>query len=200
VKSNREYTRAEEPLIAKARAGSSEAFSELVWKHSQQIYGVSLRILKNHSDAEDNLQDVFCKVHKNIQRFEGRSRFSTWLVRIAINEASMKIRRQHSECVVFHADMPRPEGEHGPVLEIEDDSPNPERQCITNELAAKVFTGLHPSVANTFIRHKVEGWTQRELAKEMGLTVATIKSRIFRARAHMQQQLQATRRATAIAM
>ena len=190
MKSNIEYTQAEELLVAKARARSSDAFSELVWKHSQHIYGVSLRILKNHSDAEDNLQDVFCKVYKNIQRFEGRSRFSTWVVRITINEALMKLRRQHSECVVFHADMPRPEGEQGRVLEIEDDSPNPERQCITNELAAKGFTGLHPSLANTFIRHKAEGWTQRELAKEMGLTVATIKSRIFRARAHMQRQLQ----------
>src|SRR5580704_16253956 len=105
VRTAREVAIAEDPLIAKARAGSSEAFSELVWKHSRHIYGVSLRILKNHSDAEDNLQDVFCKVYKNIKRFEGRSRFSTWLVRIAINEALMKIRKQRFEPVSRHTNL-----------------------------------------------------------------------------------------------
>jgi RNA polymerase sigma-70 factor, ECF subfamily len=180
----------EESLVARARDGSSEAFSELVGLHSPQIYSVSLRILKNHADAEDNLQNVLYRLHGHIRRFEGRSRFSTWLVRITINEALMTIRSRRSERLVFHSDTPMLEGEQGSVLDIADSSPNPERQCITNELAAKVFTGLHPSLANTFIRHKAEGWTQRELAKEMGRTVSTIKSRIFRARAHMRQQLQ----------
>jgi RNA polymerase sigma-70 factor, ECF subfamily len=182
--------RSEESLVARARSGSSEAFTELVRLHSPQIYRVSLRILKNHADAEDNLQNAFCRAHGRIRGFEGRSRFSTWLTRITINEALMKIRSRRSERVVFHDDIPRPEGEQGPVLEVEDDSPNAERQCIANELAAKVFSGLHPSLASIFIRHKAEGWTQRELAEEMGTTVATVKSRIFRARTHLQQQLQ----------
>jgi RNA polymerase sigma-70 factor (ECF subfamily) len=189
VKRNNEYIQAEDPLIAKARAGSSEAFSELVWKHSRHIYGVSLRILKNHSDAEDNLQDVFCKVYKNIKRFEGRSRFSTWLVRIAINEALMKIRKQRFEPVSRHTNLPETERRQKVVPEMEDRRLNPELQYITSELAAKAVQNLRPALRNAFLMNKVDGWTNRELAGILGTNVATIKSRVFRARARMQQQL-----------
>ena len=87
----------ETELIARARAGKPEAFAELVNRHSQQVYGVSLRMLKNHEDAEDNVQNVLCKAYNHIKQFEGNSRFSTWLVRIAINEALMKIRQTRSD-------------------------------------------------------------------------------------------------------
>jgi len=191
VKNTREWIQAEDPLIVKARAGSSEAFSELVWKHSQHIYGVSLRILKNHSDAEDNLQDVFCKVYKNIKRFEGRSRFSTWLVRIAINEALMKIRKQRFEPGSREANLRETERQQNVVPEMEDRRLNPELQYITSELAAKAVQNLRPALRNAFFMNKVDGWTHRELAGILGTNVATIKSRVFRARARMQQQLQA---------
>ena len=179
----------EDSLIARARRGNSEAFSELVRMHWQHIYGVSARILKNHADAEDNVQDVLCKAYRNIHRFEGRSRFSSWLVRITINEALMKIRSRPSEHMVFHIDMPSPEGEHRPLSEIEDGRPNPERQYIVSELAVKAFQGLHPLLRKMFTMHTAGGWTHRELAGAMGITVSTSKSRIFRARARMQEQL-----------
>jgi RNA polymerase sigma-70 factor, ECF subfamily len=190
VKNTREWIQAEDPLIAKARAGSSEAFSELVWMHSRHIYRVSLRILKNHSDAEDNLQDVLCKVYKNIQRFEGRSRFSTWLVRIAINEALMKIRKQRIEPVSRQTSPPETERQQKVVPEMEDRRLNPELQYITSELAAKAVQNLRPALRNAFLMNKVYGWTHRELAGILGTNVATVKSRVFRARARMQQQLQ----------
>ncbi len=192
MKTQKHVAHREDTLIAKARAGNGEAFSELVRMHSQQVYGVSLRMLKNHEDAEDNLQNVFCKAYDNIGQFEGNSRFSTWLVRIAINEALMKLRKQHSERATGHTDLIRPDGEdNGVMLEVEDARPNPERQYITKELAIKAFRGLHPSLRDTFILHKAEGWTNRELAGAMGITVETVKSRIFRARIRMRQQLTA---------
>lgn len=189
MKSYREYTQADEPLIARARRGNSEAFSELVRMHSHLIYSVSLRILKNHADAEDNLQDVLCKVYKNIHRFEGRSRFSSWLVRIAINEALMKIRKQNYQCAAGQTALPGEEGEARRVLEIGDERPDPERQSITNELAARAIHGLHPLLRQMFTLHTVGGWTHRELAGAIGITVSTAKSRIFRARRQMQQRL-----------
>jgi RNA polymerase sigma-70 factor, ECF subfamily len=143
VKNAAQDQQSEELLITRARGGSSEAFTELVCLHSPQVYRVSLTILRNHADAEDNVQDVFCKAYKNIHRFEGRSRFCSWLVRITINEALMKIRRRQSERMVSYVDMPRPEGEDSTVLEIEDDRPDSERQYITSELAARAFHGLH---------------------------------------------------------
>ena len=180
-----------EEIITRARGGNSEAFTDLVSLHSPQVYRVSLTILRNHADAEDNVQDVFCKAYKNMHRFEGRSRFFSWLVRITINEALMKIRRRQSERMVFYVDMPRPAGEDSPVLEIEDGHPDPERQYITSELTARALHGLHPLLRRMFTLRAAGGWTYRELAGAIGITVSTAKSRIFRARAQMQQRLHA---------
>src|ERR1700691_4948288 len=99
----------ETALIARARSGSTDAFSELVRRHSQQIYGVSLRMLKNHEDAEDNVQNVLCKAFNNIRQFEGNSRFSTWLVRIAINESLMKPRKAQSDRTAKPLEVFRPD-------------------------------------------------------------------------------------------
>jgi RNA polymerase sigma-70 factor (ECF subfamily) len=189
VKSNSENSQAEGPLISRARQGCSEAFSELVRTHSRHIYGISLRILKNHADAEDNLQDVLFKVYQSIRRFQGRSCFSTWLARITINEALMKIRKKSFACAGSRTDLPQQDGDHNFVLEIRDSCSDPERQYIARDLAKKAFHGLHPLLRQTFILHKAEGWTQRELATAMGIGVATVKSRIFRTRAQMQHHL-----------
>jgi RNA polymerase sigma-70 factor (ECF subfamily) len=190
VNSNTDCTQAEKPLITRARRGNSEAFSELVRMHSQRVYCVSLRILKNHADAEDNLQDVFCKVYKNIHRFQGRSRFSSWLVRITINEALMKIRRESFARAAGQTDLPAGRDENNLVFEITDQYPDPERQYIVRDLVEKAFHGLHPVLRQTFVLNKREGWTDRELAASMGIAIATVKSRIFRTRARIQHQLQ----------
>src|SRR5690349_9716441 len=84
-------------LVARAQSGSEDAFAELARKHSSQIYKCSLRILNNHEDAEDNLQNVLLRTFRNINSFEGKSQFSTWVVRIAINEALMKLRRRRRD-------------------------------------------------------------------------------------------------------
>jgi RNA polymerase sigma-70 factor (ECF subfamily) len=179
----------ETALIARARSGSTDAFSELVRRHSQQIYGVSLRMLKNHEDAEDNVQNVLCKAFNNIRQFEGNSRFSTWLVRIAINESLMKLRKAQSDRTAKTLEVFRPDTDEPMTPDVEDHRPNPERAYIAKELTAKAFYGLHPSLRDTFILHKAEGWTNRELARAMGITVETVKSRIFRARVRMRNQL-----------
>jgi RNA polymerase sigma-70 factor, ECF subfamily len=179
----------ETELIARARAGKPEAFAELVNRHSQQVYGVSLRMLKNHEDAEDNVQNVLCKAYNHIKQFEGNSRFSTWLVRIAINEALMKIRQTRSDRTAKHAETTSADNDEPIIPDVADHRPNPERAYIAKDLATKAFNGLHPSLRDTFILHKAEGWTNRELAGAMGITVETVKSRIFRARVRMRNQL-----------
>jgi RNA polymerase sigma-70 factor (ECF subfamily) len=195
------YPQTEEtPLIARARRGNAEAFSELVRRHSQQIYGVSLRMLKNHEDAEDNVQNVLCKAFNNIRQFEGNSRFSTWLVRITINEALMKLRKTQTDRAAKSAEVPRPDSNEPLIPDVEDSRPNPERAYIAKDLADKAFHGLHPSLRDTFILHKAEGWTNRELARAMGITVETVKSRIFRARVRMRSQLMTISKDRAIAL
>jgi RNA polymerase sigma-70 factor, ECF subfamily len=179
----------ETAIIARACAGNAEAFSELVRRHSQQIYGISLRMLKNHEDAEDNVQNVLCKAFNNIRQFAGNSRFSTWLVRIAINEALMKLRKTQSDRANRSVEIVRPDSDEPHIPEVEDLRPNPERAYIAKELTNKAFNGMHPSLRDTFILHKAEGWTNRELAGAMGITIETVKSRIFRARVRMRNQL-----------
>jgi RNA polymerase sigma-70 factor (ECF subfamily) len=185
---SKESEAAEKLLIESARSGNSEAFSELVRLHSTRVYNTSLRILNNKADAEDNLQNVWCRVHRYIHRFQGRSRFATWLVSITINEALMKLRKGRRERATLQAAGPPPNAKHL-ALEMEDAHSDPERLYVTKELAVKALQGLQPSLVEMFTRHKAEGWTQRELAREMGVTVAAVKSRIFHARARMQTQL-----------
>jgi|SRR5882724_93657 len=197
---DRELARSEEQLLRRARAGSAEAFSELVHLHSSKVYGVSLKILKNREDAEDNLQNVLCKAYRSIRNFQGNSKISTWLYRIAINEALMKLRKRQSERVVGLSDVPGADDEEGGIFQMEDVSPSPERQCIASDLTEKAFRGLDPRMGNTFVLNKAEGWTNRELAKAFGTTAETVKSRIFRTRLKLRQEMMALTRPASIAL
>jgi len=188
MKSGKQDSETERILIERTRSGCSESLAELVRIHSPHIYDMSLKMLKNHADAQDNMQNVLCKMFVSIHQFEGRSRFSTWLCRITINEALMKIRRSRSEHMIIH--VSKPEGEDESVAEITDRRADPEQQYIAKELLAKAFLGLHPSLAQIFMRHKAEGWTQRELANEMRISIPALKARIFSARERMQTRLQ----------
>lgn len=172
---------------AGANGPTGEAFSELVRSNSKLIYRVSFGILKNHADAEDNLQNVFIKAYNNMRQFEGRSRLSSWLVRITINEALMKIRNRRLADTALQIKAAA-QDENYQTLQIEDARPNPEHQCIANDLTAKALCCLSPSLRDTFLR-KAEGWTHQELANVMGISVGTIKTRIFRARARMRHKL-----------
>ena len=110
-------------------------------------------------------------------------------MRIAINESLMKLRKAQSDRTAKTLEVFRPDTDEPMTPDVEDHRPNPERAYIAKELTAKAFYGLHPSLRDTFILHKAEGWTNRELARAMGITVETVKSRIFRARVRMRNQL-----------
>src|SRR5262249_11178263 len=154
--------------------------------------GISLRILKNREDAEDNLQNVLCKAYRNIRQFNGDAKISTWLFRIAVNEAFMKLRKRNSIREIGYTDLcgNDDDNENG-IFAVEDTRPDPERRCIAADLTAKAFQGVNSSLSDAFVLNKTEGWTNRELAKVFGTTVETVKSRIFRTRVRMRQQLAA---------
>jgi RNA polymerase sigma-70 factor, ECF subfamily len=181
----------EELLLKQTRADNTEAFSKLVQMHWSRVYGISLRILKNREDAEDNLQNVLCKAYRNIRQFHGDSKMSTWLFRIAVNEAFMKLRKRQSEREVSYADVCGDDDEEKGIFAVEDTRPDPERRCIAADLTAKAFSAVDSSLGDAFVLNKAEGWTNRELAKAFGTTVETVKSRIFRTRVRLRQQLAA---------
>jgi RNA polymerase sigma-70 factor (ECF subfamily) len=190
----------EKALIARARAGNRNAFGELVRRHSHRVYGMSFRILKNREDAEDNLQNVFCKAFSKIQQFEGNSQFSTWLIRIAVNEALMMLRKRRPEEAATRADEERTRDGYETNEELRDSHADPERQYLTKELATKALDALHPTLKYTFILQKGEGWTSRELATALDTTPELVKSRIFRARVKLQQRLLALAKPAAMAL
>src|SRR6202007_2727067 len=132
----------ERALVAKAQSGNEEAFTELVIRHAGQIYGLSLNMLRNREDAEDNLQNVLVKAFHNISRFEGNSQFSTWLLRITINEALMKLRKRNSERISDYHDPSGSTDEARSFPEIEDGRQDPERLYMSKELTRKAFHGL----------------------------------------------------------
>jgi RNA polymerase sigma-70 factor (ECF subfamily) len=175
-------------LLRQAKTGNSDAFSELVRLNFSSVYGISLKILKNREDAEDNLQNVFCKAFRKIRDFRGESRVSTWLFRIAVNEALMQLRRNLDK-EIHYSDTAKPEEDNRPLLEAEDSRPNPEARCINADLAEKAFRGCAPLLANIFVLNKTEGWTNRELAKAYGTSVQTVKSRVFRTRIRLQRHI-----------
>jgi len=177
-------------LLERAKAGNPEAFSELVRVNSSSVYGISLKILKNREDAEDNLQNVFCKAYRKIRNFQGESRVSTWLFRIAINEALMQLRRRPDR-EVRYSEVVGAEAEEHLIPEAEDSHPDPETRCIAADLTEKAFRGCAPVMANIFVLNKAEGWTNRELAKFYGTSAQTVKSRVFRTRIRLRQQIAA---------
>lgn len=187
-------------LIAKARSGSKQAFGELVGRHSAQIYGVSYRMLRNREDAEDNLQNVFIKAYRKIDQFEGKSHFSTWLVRIAINEAMMMLRKRAPEKAALQVDIDPLKAEPETNPRFRDTHADPERQYIAKELTLKALKSLNSNLRNTFVLHKAEGWTHPELADSLGIDKDTVKSRIFRARVRLRQRLHSLTRSKPIVL
>jgi len=175
-------------LLKQAKAGNSDAFSELVRLNFSSVYGISLKILKNREDAEDNLQNVFYKAFRKIRDFRGESRVSTWLFRIAVNEALMQLRRNLDK-EVHYSDVARSDENTNTNLEAHDSRPDPEARCINADLAEKAFRGCAPALANIFVLNKTEGWTNRELAKVYGTSVQTVKSRVFRTRIQLQKHM-----------
>jgi len=176
-------------LIVNARAGNRNAFGELVRRHSRQVFGLSLKMLRNREDAEDNLQNAFCKAYGKIGQFEGNSQFSTWLLRIAINEALMTLRKRGPGEVATCTD--RDGAANVPQMKAEprDVHADPERQYLVKELASKALDVLPHPLKHTFILQKREGWTNRELAHTLDITPASVKSRIFRARVRLRQRI-----------
>lgn len=180
----------EAELLALARDGNEAAFTELVRRNWRMIYRISRRVLKNHEDAEDNLQNVLVKIYQRLDGFEQSSRFSSWLFRVTFNEALMTLRRNRSRRQDCYVDLNFLDGKGQGVADLQDVRVNNERQHMHRELAFKAMHRLNPSLRRAFLLHKQEGWTHREMAEELGITQATAKMRVFRARRQLREELE----------
>ena len=145
-------------LVAKAREGDVAAFNELVNRYSRKIYRLAKHITQNDEDAEDVLQETFLKAFEHLGDFQGQSKFYTWIVRIAVNESLMKLRKRKSDRTV-PLDEPLDTGEDTVVREIAVWDENPEQQYSREELGKildEAVESLKPSFPNRFraARHR----------------------------------------------
>ncbi len=178
-------------LVAAAKGGDLSAFNELVSRYERKIFRLTMNITRNHEDAEDAMQDAFLKSYAHLKDFEGTSRFYTWLVRIAANEALMRLRKRRPN--QFSLDEPiTTDDEELMPREIEDWGPSPEQryaQTEMQEILSGVIDELEPSFRTVFVLRDVENLSTEETAKIVGISVPAVKSRLLRARMKLREKL-----------
>ena len=176
-------------LVHAAKAGNLAAFDELVKRYDRQLFRVALHITRNREDAQDAVQEAFLKAYEHLALFEEKSKFSTWLVRIAINQALMKLRRQRLATMVSIDEEPLEDGLPHEIADWRDD---PEKQYKASELRAILTQALDKLSHNlriVFVLRDMEGLSVEETANVLALSVAAVKTRLLRARLQLRASL-----------
>ena len=184
----------ESQLVASAKAGSYEAFEDLVNRYEKKIYRLGLNVTGSPEDAEDVLQETFLKAFEHLADFREDSRFYTWIVRIALNEGLMKLRKRRTDKSMPMEDIVGEEGEVMP-REFTDWKPNPEESLAQTELRAilqNAAQSLPVSFRTVFLLRDVEGLSTEETAQLLDLTEGAVKARLHRARLQLREELSRT--------
>jgi RNA polymerase sigma-70 factor (ECF subfamily) len=178
-------------LVNAARTGDVGAFEDLVRRYDRNVFRIAQHITQNREDAEDVVQDAFLKAYQNLPQFQGQSKFYTWLVRIAVNEALMKLRKRRPERFVSLDEDVKTEEDSMP-REIADWSPNPEQmynQAELKDILGKTIQGLPAGFRTVFVLRDVEGLSTEETAEALDLSIPAVKSRLLRARLQLRERL-----------
>jgi RNA polymerase sigma-70 factor (ECF subfamily) len=178
-------------LVQAAKSGDVSAFEELVRRYDRNVFRIAQHITQNREDAEDVVQDAFLKAYSNLAQFQGQSKFYTWLVRIAVNEALMKLRRRRPERTASLDEEVKTEEDSVP-REVADWSPNPEQQysqAELREILSRTIQGLPPGFRTVFVLRDVEGLSTEETAEALELSIPAVKSRLLRARLQLRERL-----------
>jgi len=178
-------------LIARARAGDAAAFTQLVERYERKIYRLARHITQNDEDAEDVLQDSFLKAFQHLNDFQEQSRFYTWLVRIAVNESLMRLRKRKPGRFVS-LDEEIDTGEETVAREIAVWDDNPEQRYSQQELRQilmQAVDSLSPIFRTVFILRDIDELSTEETARALNISVPAVKSRLLRARLELRDRL-----------
>jgi RNA polymerase sigma-70 factor (ECF subfamily) len=181
----------EAPLVDRARSGDTAAFTELVNRYERKIFRLAKHITQNDEDAEDVLQETFLKAYSHLDSFQGQSKFYTWIVRIGVNEALMKLRKRKSSKTVS-LDEPTDTGEDTMVREIAVWDEDPEQKYSRNELREildKAVDSLKPAFRTVFVLRDIEELSTEETASALDISIPAVKSRLLRARLQLREKL-----------
>ena len=180
----------DEKLVSLVQGGNYDAFEELVRRYEGKIYGHSLRLLGNPHDAEDVLQETFLNAFRGLEDFRGDSSFSTWIYRIATNNALMKLRKAKRRLGEFNEDLPPPEMlKKRPVGNFD---MSPGDVLLEKELLGELSTAVEklPEKYRTiFLLRDVEEFSTQKTADILGISTSAVKSRLHRARIFLREAL-----------
>ena len=181
----------ESALVSQAREGDTTAFAELVRRYEGKIFRLAQHITQNREDAEDVLQETFLKAYEHLDQFQGNSKFYTWIVRIAVNQALMKLRQRKTDKSVS-LDETIDTGEDTVAREIAAWDEDPEQRFSREELDEILDTaieGLEPPYRTVFVLRDIEELSTEETAEALDLSIPAVKSRLLRARLQLREKL-----------
>lgn len=173
-------------LVHACKEGDVNAFEQLVKRYDTRLFRIAQHVTHNREDAEDAVQEAFLKAFRNLAKFQEKSQFSTWLIRITVNESLMKLRKQrHTREVPIENDFHE-------ELEVVDWAPNPEQLYAATELRNILRSQLQelpPSLKIAFVLRDIEGLSSEETARVLQLSVDAVKARLWRARLKLRHLL-----------
>ncbi len=177
--------------VERARSGDSDAFRLLVEQHSRAIFRLAYRMTGNEEDAEDVVQETFLRAYRQLDRYEARSSFSTWLYRIASNYSLdlIRMRRRHEE----KRERGSPDGTRDILQSIPGTSPGPDRMVFSNEVKERVDAALNELSAQertAFVLRHFEGLSIEEIGQAIGAGGNATKHSIFRAVQKLRRSLE----------
>jgi RNA polymerase sigma factor (sigma-70 family) len=176
----------EASLLATAKSGEAAALDTLYRAHAERLFRTVHRITRNREDAEDAVQDSLLRAFIHLKSFDGRSTFSTWLTRIAINSALMILRKRRASAEFYRDGRSTTEV----LLEVSEPSPDPERQYAERERESflrDAIAGLSPRTRRALEFHAFRDYSLQETAAQIGISLSATKGRFFHAKAALRK-------------
>lgn len=178
-------------LVHATKNGDTDAFEELVKRYDRRLLRISQNLTHNREDAEDAVQEAFLKAFQHIEQFRENSKFSTWLIRIALNESFLKLRKQRLTSAIFADNSIDGEVDDFP-MDVADWAPNPEdlyKATELREILRKSLQELSPALSAVFVLQDMEGFSLEETAELLDLSLTAVKARSRRARLQLREHL-----------
>jgi RNA polymerase sigma-70 factor, ECF subfamily len=175
----------DEQVVTRVLAGQTALFEVLMRRHNERLYRAARAILRDEHEAEDVMQQAYVNAYSHLRQFDGRSKFSTWLTRIAVHEALARARRRGRYTTM---DADESSVEPGAF----DTTPDPERLAISNELGTLVESAidrLPDGTREVFMLRQVEGMSTEEVAEALNVSESVVKTRLSRARGAIRREL-----------
>jgi RNA polymerase sigma-70 factor, ECF subfamily len=178
-------------LVHASKNGDVAAFEQLVKRYDRKLLRIAQHVIHNREDSEDAVQEAFFKAFQNLGQFREDSQFSTWLIRITVNQSLMKLRKQRAIREVSLDEGFQVDGDMAPV-EVTDWGPNPEQRYRVSELRdilIKTLRELRPILRTVFVLRDIEGLSIDQTAEVLNVSHAAVKARLWRARLQLRERL-----------